>query len=271
MVGNASIKYLFISDRHLLTLETDRTIIVKIGTNMIASHIIAHRGCAALAPENTLAAMQLTKSLGVEWVEIDANLLGDGTVVIFHDDTLERLSSRSDKLTELTHADLTHIDVGSHLSVAYKNERICTLDQMLCYLSELNLGLNLEIKRYDTFTPEQIVMPCIEAINKHWKDSNRLIISSFDLEILKLFQQHKPDWQLGVLWEELPENWKAIASSINPISIHLEAQSITLTQAQAIKKSGYDLYTYTVNNATEADALCSMGVDGVFTDDPTRL
>lgn len=236
---------------------------------MIASRLIAHRGCARLAPENTLGAMRLTQQLGVQWVEIDANLMGDGTVVIFHDDTLSRLTSNGGELISLSFDDVAQLDVGSHFSVNFQNERISTLDEMLQHLSSNQMGLNLEIKRYDSFTAQQIVAPTLTAIEKHWEEFNRLIISSFDHEILSLIHQAQPNWQLGQLWETLPDDWQKIAQAINAASIHLDHTTLTQEQANEIKQAGFDLYVYTVNHSEEACQLFAMGVDGIFTDDPT--
>ena len=52
--------------------------------------IIGHRGAAALAPENTLAGIRKAKEHGLNWVEFDVTLLGDGTPVLSHDNHLER-------------------------------------------------------------------------------------------------------------------------------------------------------------------------------------
>ena len=236
---------------------------------MIASRYIAHRGCAKLAPENTLAAMNLTQKLGIDWVEIDANLMADGSVIIFHDDTLDRLTDRSGELKSLNFSDVADIDIGSHFSKAFNDERILTLEAMLAVLAEQGMGLNLEIKRYEHFTPTDIVNPTIRAIEQCWKDFDRLIISSFDHEIMKLIYQAKPDWQLGQLWEALPDDWQNTVDAIEAVSVHLDHTQLTPPKARVIKDAGLDLYVYTVNDVNEASRLFDMGVDGIFTDDPT--
>src|SRR5450631_3496319 len=54
---------------------------------------IAHRGGAALAQENSLAAFGLASALGLRYLETDIRLTCDGQLVCFHDDTLERVTS----------------------------------------------------------------------------------------------------------------------------------------------------------------------------------
>ena len=67
---------------------------------------IAHRGGSALAHENSLAAFELASALGLKYLETDIRVTGDGQLVCFHDDTLERVTSaagpvRSKSLSEV--------------------------------------------------------------------------------------------------------------------------------------------------------------------------
>jgi glycerophosphoryl diester phosphodiesterase len=67
---------------------------------------IAHRGGAALAQENSLAAFGLASALGLRYLETDVRVTSDGHLVCFHDETLERVTSatgpvRSKSLNEL--------------------------------------------------------------------------------------------------------------------------------------------------------------------------
>ena len=52
---------------------------------------IAHRGGAAMAPENTLDAFALSVALGVRYLETDVKVTADGELMCFHDETLERV------------------------------------------------------------------------------------------------------------------------------------------------------------------------------------
>lgn len=54
---------------------------------------IAHRGGAALGPENTLAAFAMSTALGLRYLESDVRLTADGHLVCFHDETLDRITT----------------------------------------------------------------------------------------------------------------------------------------------------------------------------------
>ena len=235
---------------------------------MIAEPLIAHRGCALLRPENTLAAMTFTRTLGIGWVEIDANLLGDGTPIMFHDDVLDRLTPASGHLRDQRWQTVCDLDVGSHFGAEYHAERIPTLVQAITHIRDLGLGLNLEIKVYPHFTAQQIVTAVIAVLDDQWLDYDRLIISSFSTEALQLLRAQRPHWPLGHLCEAVPDHWPEIANDLSLVSLHCDQKQLQAAQARAIKAAGLELYSYTVNDPARGRALRDMGVDGLITDNP---
>lgn len=235
---------------------------------MIAERLIAHRGCSLLRPENTLAAMRLTRDIDVQWVEIDANLLGDGTLVMFHDDVLDRLTPATGPLSACTLSDVEALDVGSHFSAEYSAERFPTLADALCLIDKLGLSLNLEIKVYPHFEAEQIVSGVIDVLERYWTRFDQLIISSFSTDALRRVRQHKPDWMLGQLWETVPNDWQRISEELSLVSVHCDHRYLTPARTEAIKARGLDLYCYTVNDPERGNALWAQGVDGLITDNP---
>jgi glycerophosphoryl diester phosphodiesterase len=82
--------------------------------------LIAHRGASMLAPENTLASMQMAADLGVYGVETDITISWDGIPFLMHDSTLERTTDvaqvfpgrEKDKAESYSWNELTHLDAG---------------------------------------------------------------------------------------------------------------------------------------------------------------
>ena len=58
-------------------------------------HLIAHRGGAGLAPENTLPAFRSSLEMGVVEVELDVQISKDDRAVLFHDRTLDEKTDLS--------------------------------------------------------------------------------------------------------------------------------------------------------------------------------
>jgi glycerophosphoryl diester phosphodiesterase len=73
---------------------------------------IAHRGGSKLRPENTLMAFDHAVTLGVDAFECDVHLSSDGEVVLIHDDTLDRTTDASGRVSDRTASELSRIDAG---------------------------------------------------------------------------------------------------------------------------------------------------------------
>lgn len=83
---------------------------------------IAHRGGAALKPENTLSAFADAIARGLDGAELDVQLTRDGHIIVFHDFRLKPdicrredggwLESPTEKICNLKLSDIETIDVG---------------------------------------------------------------------------------------------------------------------------------------------------------------
>lgn len=75
-------------------------------------YLVAHRGGARLAPENTLAAFDLAAQLGADAVELDVRLTADGEVVVIHDGDTARVTGVSGSVEARSLAELRRLDAG---------------------------------------------------------------------------------------------------------------------------------------------------------------
>ena len=71
--------------------------------------IIAHRGDWRSLPENSLAAILSAYDLGADMVEIDVQSIADGTLIVIHDDELDRTTNVSGQVQDLSAGDLADI------------------------------------------------------------------------------------------------------------------------------------------------------------------
>ena len=93
--------------------------------------LIAHRGAKTLAPENTFSAFQAALDHGINWIETDVDILGDGTPIVMHDTSLDRTTDHAGLYYDLEVADLASIDAGSWFSPDFAGERIPTLSTVV--------------------------------------------------------------------------------------------------------------------------------------------
>src|SRR5262245_32317312 len=88
--------------------------------------VFAHRGGAALAPENTLAAFDNGLALGADGLELDVHLSHDGVVVVHHDRTLDRTTRLHGPLADWTADELgrAHVPALADVLARYRDTRV---------------------------------------------------------------------------------------------------------------------------------------------------
>jgi glycerophosphoryl diester phosphodiesterase len=92
--------------------------------------LIAHRGLARHAPENTAAAYRACLSLGLGF-ETDVRRTRDGRLAILHDETVDRTTDGAGAITALSLEAVRALDAGSWFHPAFRGERVPTLDETL--------------------------------------------------------------------------------------------------------------------------------------------
>ncbi len=110
--------------------------------------VVAHRGCWANAPENSLAAIDACIEFGVDMVELDVRVTSDGVPVLLHDDVLDRTTSSSGSIAATAFADLsdTYLRMGAGgETAALTVERLPTLEQALLR-TRGRILVNLDVK-----------------------------------------------------------------------------------------------------------------------------
>ena len=106
---------------------------------------IAHRGASTIAPENTIAAFDEALSLGCRAIEFDLRLTSDGTLVVLHDETVNRTTNGRGRVRDHTQLELMRLDAGSWLHPRFAGTRIPSLDEALrCILPRATPVLELE-------------------------------------------------------------------------------------------------------------------------------
>jgi glycerophosphoryl diester phosphodiesterase len=235
---------------------------------MIAARVIGHRGCAAHAPENTLAGLREAAARGVTWVEIDVCLLGDGTPVIIHDATVDRTTNGRGALADLDWARVAQLDAGSWFSAKFAGERVPRLDQALAEVGALGVGLNLELKTHAK-EGARLVGAAVPMLQAAGLPHAKLLVSSFDHTALAAFRAAAPDRAIAVLYRDIPLRWQLTASALKAVAINASYRHATEAAVRSVKAAGLDVYLYTPRVPGEVAPMWAWGVDGVFADDPT--
>lgn len=160
---------------------------------------IAHRGNNIEYPENSLPAFQNVKR---HWgIETDIHLTKDGKWVVMHDETVDRTTNGTGKITEMTLEEFRalRIDVGSNIDVMTDKEKIPPiLEEFLYVCKENNRVPVIEFKSSSNYSNEQL-LSFKEIVVKYGFQRN-LVLISFSLPTLQQLRKLFPDVMLHYLF-----------------------------------------------------------------------
>jgi glycerophosphoryl diester phosphodiesterase len=227
--------------------------------------LIGHRGLPSVAPENTKASIESAAKNKIQWVEIDVTMAGDDSLVIMHDTTLKLFGQPELALKDLDESALKKVDAGAWFGPDFKGEPLLFLDDLLALIQKHQLGLNLEIKINPDIETNKQVVAVFNRLEDFNIPSERLLVSSFIPQALMTLRELSADIAIGVLIEELPDDWLNQVTPIQPVSIHCDQATLTQQQAASVTQH-FPLYCFTVNDTETLDKLFSWGVSGVYCD-----
>ena len=148
---------------------------------------IAHRGLHDKEhPENSLSAFQRAIDGGYP-IELDVQMISDGTLVVFHDESLSRLTDNDGYIKFLNKSDL---DI---LTLKDSKEKIPTFDEVLKFVNG-RTPLLIELKNPSTVG--ELEKKVIEALKDY---KGKYAVQSFNPYVLEYFYKHAPNILRGQL------------------------------------------------------------------------
>jgi glycerophosphoryl diester phosphodiesterase len=265
--------------------------------------IWGHRGCGGTInpPENSIAAFEAAIEQEADGVELDVFLTLDNHLVVFHDDTLERMSNGSGAITAHSLAQLKKLrlkDASGQLTAL----GIPTLDEVFDAIDRFRKGTPARSSLKD-FVVDVEIKPMLgkdihvevaksirRRLHHDWKPSN-FQISSFDLGSLNLVKQTIPEIPRGALLDGGHEPWdistEQVAARLVEIqslasqTVNITLPSVVPDTVELITRLGAGVVAWTCNErnpddlqqqrATIAKSLFDNHVAVIITDFPRQM
>lgn len=231
--------------------------------------LFAHRGASAHAPENTLAAFNLALTHNADAFELDAKLSADCHVVVIHDQTVDRTTDGHGEVNKMTLAALRELDAGSFFDIAFHGERIPTLDQVFETFGHKTL-INVELTNYASIN-DDLPIRVVDLVKRHRLEKH-ILFSSFNQRALRTAYRLLPEVPIGLLTHPGGRGWWGrswLGRMLIPYeALHLEMTDVTARLVASLHKQGRRINVWTVNRPDDIRRLFTLGVDGIFTDDP---
>jgi glycerophosphoryl diester phosphodiesterase len=240
---------------------------------------VGHRGASALAPENTLRALELAVELGCDMLEFDVLDLADGTLVLAHSNDLREVSHGAAR------GRVRSRDLEGLRRVA---PDLPTLDEALalCAGRLPGVGLQLDLKRLG------LEAAAVEAVRRHGV-LDRSWVSTFDARSLRRLAELEPELPrsytlprdrfgiskrgplapvvratLASMGASLPRRLPVLLARAHAVAATLHHSIASREAISRAHELDAAVYVWTVDDPRLAERLVRDGADGIITNDP---
>jgi glycerophosphoryl diester phosphodiesterase len=252
--------------------------------------VFAHRGFGDLAPDNSLYAVERALEAGVDGVDVDGQLTRDGELVIFHDLSVDRLTSDTGCVRDKTLAEMLALDLGPGYDPAIRGAYVRTFEDFLRTVKGRGI-LMVELK-VPGLAPSGIEQRAVEIIRKHDAHAD-VVLSSFNPLVLYRVKRLDPrvrtalifmdtNWNPELIAEIRPADlvnlpWplrqefirRAVRKIVRPdlLSINHEVDEAVIDRLIA---KGWPAFIWTIDEEPDLRAALARRPYGVISDQPVR-
>jgi glycerophosphoryl diester phosphodiesterase len=228
--------------------------------------VIGHRGASAHVPENSVEAFARARADGADGVELDVLLCASGEVVVFHDDDLQRLGGRPERIDALSLPALREVRLTGAA-------RIPTLEEAFEACGP-DLLVNVELKAGGVSTAGLVALADgVARVLDRTGTAPRVLVSSFSPLAVRAWMRRMPAVRAALLFERdtaLPLRRAWAAAWLRPSALNPELVLCSAPRVARWHARGYAVNVWTVDGEGPVRACRDMGVDGIITNDPAR-
>ena len=223
----------------------------------------AHRGASEYAPENTLSSFYLGLLQGANGIETDVQRTKDGVLVLFHDDTVDRVTDGSGAVCELDFAELRGLKVTGKAPNGFY-DRIVTFREFLEKFSCYDIRFAIEFKT-EGVEEESL------ALIKEFGILEKTTFTSFKFNCIKKIKELDPGARVGYLTRRMEDSVMESLLSIGGEEMAPRADLITEELMQKWRSAGLGVRAWGVKNTDLMEKACAFGVDGMTVNFPDKL
>ena len=222
--------------------------------------VIAHRGAAASAPENTLASVERAIDQGADYVEIDVQETADDQIAVLHDSDLMKVAGVDLKIWDATLERLAGIDIGSWFAPEFHGERVPLLREVLERARD-RARVMIELKYYGhDIALAQRVVDIVEGLGQ----AGNVVAMSLEYDQVRKMRELRPKWTLGLLTAKAVGDLTTLDADFLAVNAGIATRSF-VRRAHA---RGKKVYVWTINDPVQMFRMLNLGVDGLITDKP---
>ncbi len=232
--------------------------------------IVAHRGIATEAPENTIASFQKAVELGADAIELDVRLTADRIPVVYHYFYLQETTSATGPIFDFMLEQLRHVKVFFKNDPSVKEGHISTLSEILAMFGG-KIGLEIEIKGPEPEAAEIIG----NVLNKFQNLWDTFEVTSYEPALLLAVQKICPGLTADLLFPR-SESWMGLdvvqyltihhSRLAHARAVHLHPTQLTEAIVAALRNQGIEIHAWDVNDEESLDMITRLGIPRICTD-----
>ncbi len=252
--------------------------------------VFAHRGFGDLGPDNSLYAVEKAMAAAMDGVDVDGQFTRDGELVVYHDLSVDRLTSGTGKVREKTAAEMLALDLGPKYDSALNGANVHTFEDFVRAVK--GRGILMTELKVPGMGRTGIEERAVEIIRKYDAHES-VVLSSFNPLVLYRLKQLDPrvrtalifmdtNWNPELLAEIRPEDkvnlpWavrqefirRAVRKIVKPdlLSINHEVNPKTIDRLLA---RGWPAFIWTIDDEADLKAAFARQPYGIISDQPVR-
>lgn len=247
------------------------------------TQLLGHRGARHEAPENTLFGFEYANTLqkhGLNGVEFDVQLTADGHLIVFHDETLQRLCGIPSRVNQLTLREIRRYSQFGHPIITLEHliaAQLPTISSNLIPHSHSTVltgytHIELEVKTHDRTDYRLLMAALARSFSNPATATLPITLTSFDTELLAKLQNNQ---LLNTVPRSLlirtPERLATAANNALQLGcrqLGVYYPLLTQTLIQSCHRYGLPVSAWTVNDYDYIQQLITWQVDFIITDTP---
>ncbi len=220
----------------------------------------AHRGASEYCPENTMLSFYTGLYMGANGIETDVRRTKDGTLVLFHDDTLTRVTGEEGAAEDFTFDELLQFNVTKD----GLSDKIVRFEDFLKAFSFRNLTFAIELKG------KGVEKDTADLLRKY-NMAGKTVVTSFSREMLENFKAYAPEFRLGHLTKAVTEEHAQKLLGLDIEEYCPLAEALTPQFTEYLHKLGFRVRAWGVTNEELMEKVLSCGADGMTVNFPDKL
>jgi glycerophosphoryl diester phosphodiesterase len=251
-------------------------------TGRPAPWLIAHRGGAALAPENTLLAFEeAVTRWRADMLELDVHFSRDGVAFVSHDPTVDRCTDGAGDIRSLSSTELGRLDAAHHFTrdgtsfpLRGRGHRLPTLQQVLRRFPGVPLNIDLKVES------EAAADALARELRREQAEARVCVGAEWDPVAARLGEAlptaclFYPREALGGFVLSVRGGGQPPPARFHVLDMPLAYEGVRLVDAallEAARQQGKWVNVWTIDDEAQMRELRTLGVGGIMTDRPDRL